>query len=35
VDMYGSKHTFEGRVSGFTMGTGSTLARIFHRPNRL
>ena len=26
VDMYGSKHTFEGRVSGFTMGTGSTLA---------
>src|SRR5690242_4384036 len=26
VDMYGSKHTFKGRVSGFTMGTGSTLA---------
>ena len=26
VDMYGSKHTFEGRVSGFTIGTGSTLA---------
>jgi membrane fusion protein (multidrug efflux system) len=26
VDMYGSKHTFEGRISGFTMGTGSTLA---------
>jgi membrane fusion protein (multidrug efflux system) len=26
VDMYGSKRTFEGRVSGFTMGTGSTLA---------
>jgi membrane fusion protein (multidrug efflux system) len=26
VDMYGGKHTFEGRVSGFTMGTGSTLA---------
>src|SRR4029450_2438585 len=26
VDMYGSKHTFEGRVSRFTMGTGSTLA---------
>ena len=26
VDMYGSKQTFEGRVSGFTMGTGSTLA---------
>jgi membrane fusion protein (multidrug efflux system) len=26
VDMYGGKRTFEGRVSGFTMGTGSTLA---------
>lgn len=26
VDMYGSKRRFEGRVSGFTMGTGSTLA---------
>jgi membrane fusion protein (multidrug efflux system) len=26
VDMYGGKHVFEGRVSGFTMGTGSTLA---------
>jgi membrane fusion protein (multidrug efflux system) len=26
VDMYGSKQKFEGRVSGFTMGTGSTLA---------
>lgn len=26
VDMYGRKQTFEGRVSGFTMGTGSTLA---------
>jgi membrane fusion protein (multidrug efflux system) len=26
VDMYGGKHRFEGRVSGFTMGTGSTLA---------
>jgi membrane fusion protein (multidrug efflux system) len=26
VDMYGSSHHFEGRVSGFTMGTGSTLA---------
>jgi membrane fusion protein, multidrug efflux system len=25
VDMYGSKRIFEGRVSGFTMGTGSTL----------
>ncbi len=26
VDMYGSKQQFKGRVSGFTMGTGSTLA---------
>jgi membrane fusion protein (multidrug efflux system) len=26
VDMYGGKHVFRGRVSGFTMGTGSTLA---------
>ena len=26
VDMYGGKHTFEGRISGFTFGTGSTLA---------
>jgi membrane fusion protein (multidrug efflux system) len=26
IDMYGGKHTFEGRISGFTMGTGSTLA---------
>jgi membrane fusion protein (multidrug efflux system) len=26
VDMYGSKHTFKGRITGFTMGTGSTLA---------
>ena len=26
VDMYGSKHRFEGRISGFTYGTGSTLA---------
>jgi membrane fusion protein, multidrug efflux system len=26
VDMYGSRHTFKGRVAGFTMGTGSTLA---------
>jgi membrane fusion protein (multidrug efflux system) len=26
VDMYGGKHTFEGRISGFTEGTGSTLA---------
>ena len=26
VDMYGSRHHFAGRISGFTMGTGSTLA---------
>jgi membrane fusion protein, multidrug efflux system len=26
VDMYGSHQEFEGRISGFTMGTGSTLA---------
>jgi membrane fusion protein (multidrug efflux system) len=26
VDMYGSKRTFQGRITGFTMGTGSTLA---------
>ena len=26
VDMYGNRHVFRGRVSGFTMGTGSTLA---------
>jgi membrane fusion protein, multidrug efflux system len=26
VDMYGARHVFSGRVSGFTMGTGSTLA---------
>ena len=26
VDMYGSRHRFQGRISGFTMGTGSTLA---------
>ena len=26
VDMYGGKRTFEGRISGFTYGTGSTLA---------
>jgi membrane fusion protein (multidrug efflux system) len=26
VDMYGGKHLFEGRISGFTMGTGSTLS---------
>ena len=26
VDMYGSRQMFKGRISGFTMGTGSTLA---------
>jgi membrane fusion protein, multidrug efflux system len=26
VDMYGDRHVFKGRVSGFTQGTGSTLA---------
>ena len=26
VDMYGTRRVFKGRVSGFTMGTGSTLA---------
>ncbi len=26
VDTYGEKHVFKGRISGFTMGTGSTLA---------
>ncbi|HEY1603901.1 MAG TPA: HlyD family secretion protein [Pirellulales bacterium] len=26
VDMYGSRHHFRGRITGFTMGTGSTLA---------
>ncbi len=26
VDMYGGQRVFKGRVSGFTMGTGSTLA---------
>jgi membrane fusion protein (multidrug efflux system) len=26
VDMYGNRQVFRGRVSGFTMGTGSTLA---------
>jgi membrane fusion protein (multidrug efflux system) len=26
ADMYGRTHMFEGRISGFTMGTGSTLA---------
>ncbi len=24
--MYGDRHVFKGRISGFTMGTGSTLA---------
>src|SRR6516165_3014293 len=26
VDMYGGRRAFKGRISGFTMGTGSTLA---------
>jgi membrane fusion protein (multidrug efflux system) len=26
VDMYGSRHKFEGRITGFTMGTGQTLS---------
>ncbi|HWB58993.1 MAG TPA: HlyD family secretion protein [Chthoniobacteraceae bacterium] len=26
TDVYGTKKTFKGRISGFTMGTGSTLA---------
>lgn len=26
ADMYGDRHVFHGRVAGFTMGTGSTLA---------
>jgi membrane fusion protein, multidrug efflux system len=26
LDTYGNKHIFEGRISGFTYGTGSTLA---------
>jgi membrane fusion protein (multidrug efflux system) len=26
ADMYGGRRTFEGRISGFTFGTGSTLA---------
>ena len=26
VDMYGGRHAFKGRISGFSMGTGSTLA---------
>ena len=26
VDMYGGRQVFKGRITGFTMGTGSTLA---------
>jgi membrane fusion protein (multidrug efflux system) len=26
VDMYGRRHEFQGRITGFTMGTGQTLA---------
>jgi membrane fusion protein (multidrug efflux system) len=26
LDVYGGRHVFKGRISGFTMGTGSTLA---------
>src|SRR5262249_37588005 len=26
VDLYGRRRTFEGRITGFTMGTGETLA---------
>src|SRR5215468_724845 len=26
VDMYGKRQVFKGRIAGFTMGTGSTLA---------
>jgi membrane fusion protein, multidrug efflux system len=26
VDMYGDRHEFEGRITGFTMGTGQTLS---------
>ncbi|EDY16528.1 secretion protein HlyD family protein [Chthoniobacter flavus Ellin428] len=26
ADMYGKRHVFKGRISGFTMGTGSTLS---------
>jgi membrane fusion protein, multidrug efflux system len=26
VDMYGTRHEFEGRITGFTMGTGQTLS---------
>ena len=26
VDMYGSRHKFDARITGFTMGTGSTLS---------
>src|SRR6516225_9183432 len=28
VDMYGGRREFEGRITGFTMGTGQTLALI-------
>ena len=28
VDMYGSHKTFKGHITGFTMGTGSTLALV-------
>ncbi len=31
VDMYGDKKVFSGRISGFTMGTGSTLALLPRR----
>ena len=26
VDMYGSRRTYQGRITGFTMGTGQTLS---------
>ena len=26
VDMYGGRHEYEGRITGFTMGTGQTLS---------
>ena len=34
VDMYGGKHVFKGRISGFTEGTGSTLALLPPRTPR-
>ena len=34
VDMYGRRRVFEGRISGFTMGTGSTLAGCCRRRTR-